>query len=171
MKTMLRTLGLATAVSFSGLTTVLAADAQLISAAGLSAAQAESLSLNEIHQLKINRESGRDEQQAIVTTSGGMADRSQLAAQAGIDAAAVLSLDELFVAKINADGDRDDRQGTGFDWTMNRSSRSAGAVDVAGNAQLIAAAGLSPSEARGLTLAEIAALKFNQDNGRDERQG
>jgi hypothetical protein len=96
------------------------------------------------------------------------ADVSQLAASAGIDpaAAAQMSLTEIAAAKFNRDGDADDRQTVGsaaapieVDQIVTVSSRSPARQP----AQLVAAAGLSPAEAQGLTLSQIAAVKFNRD--------
>ena len=46
---------------------------------------------------------------------------------------------------------------------------SRGPADQGSRAQLIASAGLSASEASGMTLQQIAAAKFDRDTGADDR--
>lgn len=92
------------------------------------------------------------------------ADRSQLAAAAGIPAeeAATMSLTELAAAKFNRDTRGDDRQVV--------SDARPTMVDPVRHAQLIAAAGLTADEAAGLTLTELAAGAFNAGSDDDDAQ-
>lgn len=98
---------------------------------------------------------------ALPATAG---DYSQLAASVGIDAstASTLSLTEIAAAKFSADGGQDADQIV--------SKPGVVMVDPVRHAQLIAAADLTPAEARGLTLTELAAGKFNADASADEAQ-
>lgn len=92
------------------------------------------------------------------------ADRSQLAAGAGVSVAEAqsMSLSELAAAKFNRDTGRDGAQRVG----------AAGRpvlVDADRHAQLIAVAGISPAEAEGITLAELAAGKYNTEGDSDHQ--
>jgi hypothetical protein len=126
------------------------------------------VSLTEAAQAKFNRDTGRDNQQIIPAPAGeaSPAARGQLAASAGLTAeeAKSLTLTQLFVAKINREGDRDEQQ-VSKGGMVTMSSRSA----VADRSQLAAAAGLSPAEAAGLSLQQIAAAKFTRDTGSANR--
>ena len=86
----------------------------LYSAAGLSPAEAQGWTIDQIFVAKINRESGGDEQQAQwideTETSGSRAfgaspDYSQLAVSAGLsrEEAAEMSFSEIAAAKLKAD--------------------------------------------------------------------
>jgi hypothetical protein len=92
------------------------------------------------------------------------ADRSQLAAAAGIPAAeaATMSLTEIAAAKFNRDTRGDDQQVV--------SEAQATAVDPVRHAQLIAAARLSGAEAAGMTLTQLAAGTFNAGSDDDDAQ-
>jgi hypothetical protein len=121
------------------------ANAQLIAAAGLTPAEAAGLSLTEIAQAKFNRDSrGQDAQQIVSGLSP---------AEAGASA-----LNDAYVAKIFSEGGRDRVQGAVRGKGVTVASRSA--VSGSDRAQLVAAAGLTPAEAAGMTLSEIAAAKF-----------
>jgi hypothetical protein len=92
------------------------------------------------------------------------ADTAQLAAAAGVsqEEAATMSLSELAAAKFNRDSAGDDRQ------SIADSRRIT--VDPVRHARLIAAVGLTPAEAEGLTLSQLAAGKVNADSdGEDAR--
>lgn len=139
---------------------------QLAANAGLSASEAQGLTLTQIAQIKFNRESDTDDRQAVIIVPGRSASYDQLAASAGLsgEEAAGMTLDEIFVAKVNKESDTDDQQlVSGGSVTM--ASRSA----YSPNAQFAASAGLSPSEAAGMSLSEIAAAKFERDTGADNR--
>jgi hypothetical protein len=88
-------------------------------------------------------------------------DVSQLAAAAGIAPAeaATMSLTEIAAAKFNRDTRGDDRQVV--------STAEPIMADPVRHAQLIAAAGLTPEEAAGKSLTEVAAAKFDRDTGDD----
>jgi len=127
------------------------------------------ITLTESAQAKFNRDTGRDNRQILVMH--GMAEPgsfAQLAASAGLTAgeAQGLTLGQVFVAKINRENGRDQQQLV-KGGSVSMSSRSA----AGGYSQLAAGAGLTPDEAAGLTLNEIAIAKFNRDTGRDNRQG
>ena len=139
---------------------------QLAANAGLSAAEAQGLTLSQIAQVKFNRETRGDDRQAVIIVPGHSASYDQLAASAGLSASEArgMSLDEIFVAKVNKESDTDDQQlVTGGDVTM--ASRSA----YSPNAQFAASAGLSPAEAAGMSLTEIAAIKFQRDTSTGDR--
>lgn len=96
--------------------------------------------------------------------SASAADVGQLAASAGISRAAAqqMSLTEVAATKFNRDGGRDDRQTVG-------GAQAPVIVDADRHAQLIAAAGLTPAEAEGLTLSELAAGKVNAGSDADQQ--
>lgn len=94
------------------------ARSQLIAGAGLSAAEADGMTLTEIAVAKRNRDVRRDEGiQVVVSTrsfaTGGQGGRSQLIASAGLDAEAArgMTLQQIYVAKINREGDNDQHMG------------------------------------------------------------
>ena len=92
-------------------------------------------------------------------------DYSQLAAGAGITRAqaGALTLSEIAAYKFNRDTRGDEQQPIA-------EPSAAVRVDPAAHAQLIAAAGLTPAEAAGMSLSEIAAAKHNAGTRGDERQ-
>jgi hypothetical protein len=139
---------------------------QLAANAGLSAAEAQGLTLTQIAQIKFNRESDTDDRQAVVIVPGKSASYGQLAASAGLSPAeaAGMTLDEIVVAKVNKESDTDDQQlVSGGNVTM------ASASTYSPNPQFAASAGFSPAEAAGMSLTEIAAAKFERDTGADNR--
>ena len=73
------------------------------------------------------------------------------------------------IEAYNAGKSFQDRQPVPGAAGVTASSRSM--VDVADHAQLIASAGLTPEEAKGLTLNEIVAVKYNRDRSFSDRQG
>ena len=78
-----------------------------------------------------------------------------------------MTLTEIAAVKFNHDTRADDHQ------TVMHASRrddhlSVGRRPHRAFAQLIASAGLSPSEARGMSLTEIAAYKFDRDTPNDD---
>ena len=106
---------------------------------------------------------------AVVALSSGVApagasDLTQLAAGAGVSVAEAqgMTLSELAALKFNRDTRSDDRQAVAHDATPVK-------VDAGRHAQLIAAAGLTPAEAEGMTLAELAANKHNAGADPNER--
>jgi hypothetical protein len=84
---------------------------QLAAVAGLSADEAQGMSLGEIYVAKINREARGDDKQAVKSTGAVMSTRSaygagaQLVASAGLsaDEASDLSLTEIAAAKFDRD--------------------------------------------------------------------
>lgn len=83
---------------------------------------------------------------------------SQLAAGNG------LTLDEVYAAKINRESGHDEHQAT-----PGRGATAA-RFEPAAQTQLVAAAGLEPGEAEGLSLDQVFALKTSRNARNDERQ-
>ena len=143
------------------------ADSQLAASAGLNPAQAAGLTLTEIAQAKFNRDARGDDRHVIVVHGVASAEaRAQLAANAGVSPvdAQGLSLSEIAAAKFNREGSGDDQQ------RVVRSDVTKAARSVADNsawAQLIASAGLTTDEAAGLSLSEIAKVKFDRESDDD----
>jgi len=151
---------LAVAAALLGAAAPAFAQSQLIANAGLTPAEAAGLSLNEIAVAKFNREAESGDRQAIFTPGSG-GDVAQLAANAGLtpEEARHYSLTEIAAAKFNRD-DRNDSQRVLRGGEATVTSRSVGSPAWS---QLVASAGLTPEEARGLSLTEIAAAKFDRD--------
>jgi hypothetical protein len=170
MKTSLKTFAAVSAVVLSAAAAPAFASSQLVANAGLTPAEAEGLTLNQIAQFKFSRNAGNDERQVVVRIPGTGGDSSQLAASAGLgpDEAAGLSLNEIAIAKFNRNVDNEDRQWPGPRSGVTAMSRSMGG---AAWAQLAANAGLTPEEAAGMTLTEIAIAKFNRNADNNNRQG
>lgn len=147
------------ALGLSSAAPVLAND-QLAASAGLSPAEAQGMSLTEIAQYKFNRGVSHSDQQGVGIEPGSGGVTTQLSARVGAEPG-TMSLNELTVAKYNAETRQDDRQGPASTTSVTVISRSFGGMSPA-RGQFIANAGLTPAEADGLTLNEIAAYKFNQ---------
>jgi hypothetical protein len=132
---------------------------QLAASAGLSAAEAEGMSLSEIAAVKFNRETRGDYQQAVEHVTAPIyvdaARDAQLIRQAGLDPAEAegLTLADVAAAKHNAGAS------VGDNMIVVVSTRGTARF----NPQLAASAGLSPAEASGMSLSEIAAAKFARD--------
>ena len=142
---------------------------QLAANAGLSAAEAQGLTLSQIAQVKFNREAAdADRSLASIPPTDGSADPSKLAASAGIapDAHPGMTLTEIAAVKFNNDTRPDDRQSVAHSSGVVVASRS---VSDPGKAfvQLVASAGLTPVEAEGMSLTSIAAYKFDRDTPDD----
>lgn len=164
MKTYVNTLA-AAALALAAASPVLA-NSQLVASAGLTAEEAQGLTLSQIAAAKANRDvSYSDRQAVVIERSGPSPDRSQLAASVGLDAGA--SLNEIAAAKYNRDVSYADRQ------IVRRAGATVASRSVAGTGrwtQLIASAGLTPEQAEGMTLNEIAAAKYNRDVSYADRQ-
>ena len=130
------------------------ANSQLIASAGLTAAEAEGLTLNQIAAAKYNRDVSFADAQAVVIVPGGNG--------SGADAQA------LAVSLFNAGKSQTDRQDPSRSSGVVASTRSV--VAPGSHAQLIASAGLTPAQAEGLTLNEIVAAKYNKDVSFSDRQ-
>jgi hypothetical protein len=136
---------------------------QLAASAGLTPAEAEGMTLQEIAARKFNRESPADDAITVSSRSYPMFDvaaHQQLVAVAGVGPSEALrmSLTEIAARKVNLVAAGDERiplaaHGTGF--------------DAVAYPQLVAAAGVSPSEAADMSLAELHARKINREQGRD----
>ena len=146
------------------------ADSQLAASAGLTDEQAAAMTLTEIAQYKFNRdELVADRWAPSIPPTNGSADPARLAASAGIDGSAVdgMTLTEIAAVKFNHDTRADDHQTVMHASGVTIASRSVGDPSRA-FAQLVASAALSPSEARGMSLTEIAAYKFDRDTPNDD---
>jgi hypothetical protein len=90
--------------------------------------------------------------------------QSQLAAGAGLTAAEAsgMTLTEIYIAKFNRESGRDQQQ-------VVAARSDPVTVETRRHAQLIRSAGLTPEEAEGLSLAEIAAIKASRNARNDER--
>jgi hypothetical protein len=141
------------------------AGGQLAANAGLTAAEAQGLSLTEIAQIKFNRETRGQDRQVIVKHGVASADSvASLAANAGISPAQAqgYSLTEVAAVKFNRETRGQDAQRVERG-SATMAARSAPA-DNASWSQLISGAGLSAAEASGMTLTEIAAVKFASES-------
>ena len=140
------------------------ADSQLAASAGLNPAQAAGLMLTEIAQAKFNRDARGDDRHVIVVHGVASPEsRAQLAANAGVSPveAQGLSLSEIAAAKFNRESAGGDQQ------RVVRGDVTKVARSVADNSawvQLIAGAGLTTDEAAGLSLSEIAKVKFDRES-------
>ena len=156
----------------SKLNTIAAVAIALVAAApafaGTQVVAGNGVTLTEAAQAKFNRDTRPDDRHPIVVPGQASGNYGQLAAVAGLTAeeAQGMSLNEIYVAKINREARGDDKQAVkGGQVTMGtRTSPST-----ASNGQLIAAAGLSPAEAAGMSLTEIAAAKFAHDTDTDDK--
>lgn len=132
---------------------------QLAASAGLSAAEAEGMTLSEIAAMKFNKDTRGDDQQAVTHVTVPIrvdATRdAQIIRQAGLTPAEAegLTLAEIAAAKHNAGASDGDNM------IVVVSTRGTARP----NPQLAASAGLTPAEARGMSLSEIAAAKFARD--------
>ncbi len=136
---------------------------QLAAAAGVSAAEAEGMTLTELAAAKFNRDSASDDRQVISDARPIMVDparHGQLIAAAGLTAgeAEGLTLSQLAAGAFNAGSDSDDGQPV-----VTMSSRSPVVV----GPRLVFAAGLTTDEAQRMSLTGIAAAKFARDTGDD----
>lgn len=134
--------------------------------AGQGVVAGDGLTLTEAARIKFNRDTRPGDRQVAVEHVAPSGDYTRLAASFGMDAeeARGMSLEEVFVAKVNHGKGVSERQLV-KDGAMSIATRSP--VDVAGRAQLAASAGLDPAEAAGMTLGEIAAVKFARGPAND----
>lgn len=145
---------------------------QFTASAGLTAEAAQGMTVTDIAQHKFNRDLSYSDRQVVsIPPVNGSAGRSQLAARAGVapETARSMSLTALAVAKFNNESRRDDRQGVVPSTRTTLVSRSVVGPSNA-HRQLAASAGLSPAEAEGMTVAEIARYKFNRDESTSDKQ-
>lgn len=142
---------------------------QLAASAGLTADEAQGMTLNEIYAAKINHETGRDGQQLVSRRAAPaivvVTRDARLIAAAGLTPmeAQGMALAELASNKSSFNARRDERQ-------VVVSSRSIEGIDPAAHRQLVAAAGITGAEAFGLSLNDLYVLKINKESGRDDRQ-
>jgi hypothetical protein len=144
------------------------ADGQLAASAGISPAEAAGLSLTEIAQAKFNRDTRQDDRHVIVAPGVvSAASLASFAAAAGLSPseAAGLSVTEIAAVKFNRESRGDDAQRVERG-SVSMATRSPGASN-GGYAQLAASAGLTPRQAAGKSLTEIAAIKFANESSDD----
>ena len=124
------------------------------------------VSLTESAQMKFNRDTRPEDRHYFVTPGTGSGNYSQLAASAGLTAqeAQGMTLEQIVAAKANHEttGNSDQIVKGGDVTAMSRSVSKA-------SPQFIASAGLTPSEAAGMTTGEIAAAKFERDTSTGDR--
>jgi hypothetical protein len=140
---------------------------QLIASAGLSPSEAQGMTLTEIAAHKINRESPGDDRVTVSTRSYPVFDvagHSQLVAVAGVSPSAArgMTLTEISARKVNLGTRGDDR--------IPLVDPATRGFDPAAHPQLVAAAGLEPAEATGMSLNEVYVRKFNREQRGDDRQ-
>jgi hypothetical protein len=142
---------------------------QLAASAGLTAAEAQGMTLTEIYAAKINRESDRDGQQLVFRRAAPRAvvvtRDAQLIATAGLtpEEAQGMTLAALASYKTSFNARHDERQ-------VVVSGRSIEGIDPSAHRQLVAAAGITEAEARGLSLNDLYVLKINKESRGDDRQ-
>ncbi len=131
--------------------------------AGSQVQASPGVTLDEAAKAKFNREARGDDRQPIVVPVAPSGHYEQLAATAGLspDEAETMSLAEIFVAKINHEGSGDEQQMVRGSAGTTMGTRSTAAPT--DRTQLIAVAGLSASEAAGMSVSQIAAAKFARD--------
>jgi hypothetical protein len=168
MKTRFPTLATAIAILGATLSPALAdGRPQLVGSAGLTAAEAEGMTLDQIAAYKYNRgRSGTDRQTTVHYPEGSRPVPAGLAAAADVDADATtaLSLSEVAASFFNRGGSRQDWQ------SVKASSRSVPPVYGAEIGQLAVGTGVPDETARSLTLTEIAALHFNRGGSQQDWQ-
>jgi hypothetical protein len=141
---------------------------QLAAAAGLTPAQAEGMTLAEIHALKVNREARRDD---MITVSSRQYPGLVTDENAGLVASAGLSADEargmtlttVAAYKNNRNASRDNR--------ITVIEPRTAFFDAAAHPQLLAQAGLTADEAAGMSRTEVFQAKINREARRDDQQG
>ncbi|HET9069637.1 MAG TPA: hypothetical protein VFN28_13400 [Amaricoccus sp.] len=162
MKTRSTSLAAAAAIALALAAPAVADSGQLAANAGIAPAAASTLTLTEIAQAKFNRDTRGDDRQVIVAHQPASPEgRTALAANAGLSADAQdFTLTEIAAAKFNHDGSGDDQQ------RIERGKVTVAARSVRSGdrwGQLAAGAGLTTSEAAGLSLTDIARAKFARD--------
>lgn len=146
------------AVSAFWLTVPASADTRVVAGNGLT--------LTEAARIKFNRDTRPDDRQVAVTPVAPSNDYSRLAASFGMTAreAQGLSLGDVFIAKINHGAGANEQQ------LMRGRSVTLGTRSPAprrDRSQLAASAGLTPSEAAGMSLTAVAAAKFARGPAND----
>ncbi len=142
---------------------------QLIAAAGLTPAEAEGMTLTELHAYKINRGAPRAAERVTVVARTLPAFDPRVhgylvvSARENPDVVYGGSLSEIAAVKINRGSDPDER--------IPVLPERTAAFSPARSPQFVAAAGLSPEEAAGMTLTEIHVRKINREARGDDRQG
>lgn len=147
----MKSIAFVAAVSLSALVLPANAGSQVVAGNGLT--------LTEAARVKFNADTRPDDRQVAVTPVTPSGDYTRLAASFGMDGdeAEGLSLAQIFVAKINHGEGATEQQ-----LVKGGGAPIATRSVVANHAQLAASAGLTASEAAGMTLTEIAAAKFDR---------
>lgn len=142
---------------------------QLIAAGGLTSAEAEGMTLTELHAYKINRGAPRAAEKVTVPTRSYPAfdprahGQLVVSARENSEVAYGMSLSDIAAVKLNLGSDPDDRIPVLPERTAKFSPARA--------QQFVAAAGLTPEQAAGMTLTEIYVRKINREARGDDRQG
>ena len=142
------------------------AGAILPAEAGTQVVAGEGITLTEAARIKFNRDTRPDDQQVAVERVAPSGDYTRLAASFGMSAeeAQGQSLADIFVAKINHGEGASDQQlvkGSG----VGLATRSPAASP--DRTQLAASAGIAPDAAAGMSLGEVAAVKFERGGAND----
>ena len=121
------------------------------------------VTLTEAAQAKFNRDTRGDDRH-VKPIAGTSEPSRQFYASAGltIGEGRSMSVDQVHVAKINREADRDGQQLLVVGEPVGMATRAYGQGGDYG--QLAISAGLSPAEAWGMSLAEIAAVKFAHES-------
>lgn len=129
-------------------------------------AASEGVTLTEAAQAKFNADTRGDDRH-VKPTPGTAEPTTQLYRAAGlsVDEGRAMSLDQVFVAKINREARSDERQLADSGRVVVMGSRAYG--QGGDHRQLAASAGLDPSSASEMSLAEIAAAKFAAEGNDD----
>jgi hypothetical protein len=155
---------------------------QLAAAAGLTPAQAAGLSLDEIAAHRNNIAVSKPDRQTVPTRGGASVQvvarnadaatidvgrHAQLIGAAGLspDRARGLTLSEVVAIKNNIAVSGPDHQSvrsaSGQGVQVSARNPSGSAIDPVAHRQLIAAAGLTPAQASGMTVGQVVAIKNN----------
>ena len=127
--------------------------------AGSQVVASPGVTLTEAAQAKFNRDCDPDDRH-VKPVAGNAEPSPQLYAAAGLDPAEAqgLTIDQVFIVKINREYGRDQEQLEERSATISSRSYSSDYE------RLARSAGLTPEEAAGMTLVEIAEVKMAPDH-------
>lgn len=150
----MKSIAFAAVLSTLGLAVPALADSQVVAGNGLT--------LTEAAQAKFNRDSAPGDAHVTVVPVTPSGDYGRLAASFGMtpEEAQRLDLAQIFVAKVNH-GAAANEQMLMKGASVTLSTRSPYQAD---RTRLATSAGLTPAEASGMSLSEIAAAKFANDD-------
>jgi hypothetical protein len=122
------------------------------------------VTLTEAAQAKFNHDTGDGDDRHVKPIPGSSEPSRQFYASAGltIGEGRSLSIDQVHVAKINREARTDEQQRLVVGEPVAMATRAYG--QGGDYAQLAASAGLTPAEAAGMSLSEIAAVKFARES-------